>query len=133
MGAPDVRVGDALMMELDKPKDDVLYPATSFAKVADPDFGVGVGAGNIGGGAAPEIVVLSSSTLHVYVDGLATNHLASTGAADPCPIDFSSSLPDRDWVNRPVIVAPLLANGTQIAVGAPTMSGAGTCRSSMST
>ncbi len=127
MGAPYAAGGDALIMELDKPKGDVLYPTTSFAQVADPYFGVGVGAANIGGGAAPEIVVLSSSAVHVYVDGLATNHLTgiSTGTADPCPIDFSSNLPDRDRVNRAVIVAPLLASGTQIAVGTPTVSGAG--------
>lgn len=127
MGAPFADGGDALMMELDNPKDDVLYPTTLFAKVVDPYFGVGVGAGNIGGAATPEIVVLSSSAVHVYVDELATNHLThpSMGAADPCPIDFSSNLLDRDQVNRPVIIAPLLASGTQIAVGTPTVSGAG--------
>jgi hypothetical protein len=127
MGAPYAAGGDAVMMELDNPKDDDLYPTTSFTQATDPYFGVGVGAGNFGGAATPEIVVLSSSAVHVYVDKLATNHLtrSSMGAADPCPIEFSSSLPDRDRVNRPVIVAPLLATGTQIAVGTPTVSGGG--------
>jgi hypothetical protein len=128
MGAPFSAGGDVLMMELDKPKDDVLYPTTTFAaESAYPYFGVGVGAGNVGGGATPEIVVLSSSAVHVYVDAQATNLLTrpSMGAADPCPIDFSSNLPDRDRVNRAVIVAPLLASGTQIAVGTPSVSGVG--------
>ena len=66
--------------------------------------------------------MLSSSAVHVFVDELPANHLTprmSMGAADPCPIEFPSNLLDRDRVNRAVIVAPLLASGTQIAVGAP--------------
>jgi hypothetical protein len=128
LGAPWTTFGDVLMMELDKPNVDFPYPATLFAEVPDPGFGAGVAAGNIGGGAAPEIVVLSSSAVHVFVDELPTNHLTprtSMGAADPCPIEFPSNLLDRDRVNRAVIVAPLLASGTQIAVGAPAASGAG--------
>ena len=47
--------------------------------------------------------------------------------APPIRVRSSSrpSLPDRDRVNRAVIVAPLLASGTQIAVGAPAASGGG--------
>jgi hypothetical protein len=127
MGAPYPSFGDVLTMELDKPDGDIAYPTRIFAEVADPGFGRGVGAGNIGGGAAAEIVVLSSSVVHVYVDGNAANDLPrpSLGAADPCPVEFSSNLPQRDLVNRAVIVAPLLASGTQIAVGTPAVSGAG--------
>ena len=60
---------------------------------SEPQYGVGVGAGNLGGGAAPEFVVLSASTLHVYADGLPTLDKTnlSSGAADPCPIDFSGA------------------------------------------
>src|SRR5262249_19090997 len=89
--------------------------------------GVGVAAGNIGGAAAPEYVVLSSNKLRVYTDGVPTaeHSYASLGAADPCPIDFTAALPARDRANRAVIVAQLLASGTQIAVGTPTASGPG--------
>jgi hypothetical protein len=128
MGAPWTTWGDVLMMELDKPNGDVLYPTTTFApEVGDPGFGIGVGAGNIGMGAAPEIVVLSTSAVHVYVDEQTTNHLMrpTMGASDPCPIEFSTDLPDRDVVNRAVIVGSVLASGTQIAVGTPAVSGAG--------
>jgi hypothetical protein len=128
LGAPYTTFGDVLIMELDKPNGDVLYPTTTFApQVIDPGFGAGVGAGNIGVGAAPEIVVVSTRVLHVYVDEQTTNHLtwAPAGAGDPCSIDFSSNLLDRDLVNRAVIVAPLLASGTQIAVGAPSAGGVG--------
>ena len=56
----------------------------------EAQYGVGVGAGNIGGGAAPEFVVLSSNTLHVYVDSLPTvdRTYVSPGTADPCPDRF---------------------------------------------
>ena len=128
LGAPYGSFGDALMMELDKPNGDVPYPVSTFApQVTDSEFGIGVAAGNIGGGAAPEIVVLSSSAVHVYVDEQTTNHLMrpSMGATDPCPLTFSTNLLDRDRVNRAAIVAPLLASGVQIAVGSPVVSGSG--------
>jgi hypothetical protein len=129
LGAPYGSFGDALMMELDKPNGDVLYPTSTFApQVMDSEFGIGVAAGNIGGGAAPEIVVLSSSRVHVFVDEQTTNHLITdpATATDPCPLTFSSNLLDRDRVNRAAIVAPLLAGGgVQIAVGSPVVSGSG--------
>jgi len=128
IGAGSPTFGDVLMMELDKPNGDVPYPTTTFAPaVTDPGFGLGVAAGNIGAGATPEIIVVSRTSLHVYVDEQTTNHLTrpQAPAGDPCTIDLSSNLLDRDLVNRAVIVAPLLASGTQIAVGAPAASGAG--------
>jgi hypothetical protein len=129
LGAPYGSFGDALMMELDKPSGDVLYPTSTFApQVTDSEFGIGVAAGNIGGGAAPEIVVLSSSRVHVYVDEQTTSHLVTdpATATDPCPLTFSTNLLDRDRVNRAAIVAPLLAGGgVQIAVGSPVVSGSG--------
>jgi hypothetical protein len=134
MGAPTAAGGDALLMDLETPHPSDQPPhylIRPFAPlVADPWFGVGVGGGQIGGGAAPEMVVLSSTALHVYVDVVdarATNEKthASAGAADPCPIEFSSNLDDRDQVNRALIVAPLTGTGTQIAVGSPVKTGVG--------
>ena len=126
MGAPTERFGDVLLMELDKPvPGGAPYPTMTLrATVSEPQFGVGVGAGNIGGGAAPELVVLSEDTLHIYVDGQATSELARkwAGDADPCPLWFSPDIPDP---NRAVIVDSLLGTGTQIAVGTPVMSGTG--------
>jgi hypothetical protein len=126
LGAPTPEFGDALLMELDKPIPmGALYPTTTFKPaVGEKQYGVGVGAGHIGGGAAPELVVLSEDTLHVYVDGLTTTEAARkwTGDADPCPLWFAPGLPEP---NRAVIVESLLAAGTQIAVGTPGVSGAG--------
>ena len=75
LGAPGPTFGDVLVMELDKPtRRRTRYPATLLAEVTRlRGSALGVAAGNIGGGAAPEIVVLSGSTLHVYVDELPAN------------------------------------------------------------
>ena len=92
LGAPTAEYGDVLLMELDKPNPTGSpYPTTTFRTgVIERQFGVGVGAGHIGGGAAPELVVLSEDTLHIYVDGLVTTEVARkwSGAADPCPLEF---------------------------------------------
>ena len=131
MGAPTASGGDVLLMDLEIPHlpgEPAQYPIRTFAPlVPDPWFGVGVAGGHLGGGAAPEIVVVSSTIIHVYVDSQVTNEKThgSAGAADPCPIEFSSNLDDRDQVNRAVIVAPLTATGTQIAVGSPVKTGVG--------
>lgn len=125
LGAPTDTFGDALLMELDKPNPSGSpYPTTTFRPaVGEPQYGIGVGAGTIGGGAASDLVVLSQDTLHIYVDGLATTEAARkwTGAADPCPLEFPLALPQS---NRAVIVEPLLGAG-QIAVGTPVVSGTG--------
>lgn len=125
LGAPSPidPLGDVIVMDLEPP-----YTTTSFAKVGEIEYGAGVGAGNIGGGAAPEFVVTSEDTVHVYVDGQVAMHWERPVAAgtDPCPIAFPrSGLPERERRNRPVIVAPLLASGTQIAIGTPATSGQG--------
>ena len=131
MGAPHSGGGDVLLMNMEAPhasNEPPQYPIQTFAPlVADPWFGVGVAGGQIGGGTAPEIVVLSSAVLHVYVDHNVTNEItrSTMGAADPCPIEFSTNLDDRDKVNRAVIVGPLMATGTQIAVGSPAVTGVG--------
>ena len=68
--------------------------ATLFAEVADPGFGAGVAAGNIGGGAAPEIVVLSSNALHVFVDELPDDDTVNVdGRGDPCRSRFRRACP----------------------------------------
>jgi hypothetical protein len=128
MGAPTKGFGDVLTMQLDAPPagSTPQYPTMTFRPtVGEPLYGVGVGGGAIGGGAAAEVIVLSASTLHVYVDGQATNDKAHTsaGAGDPCPIDLSFDVDDPDLLNRPVIVGQLLASGTQIAVGTPAPKG----------
>jgi len=125
MGAPTTGFGDVLTMQLDAPQTAgaaAQYPTMTFhPTVGEHLYGVGVGAGAIGGGADAEVIVLSQSTLHVYVDGQPTNDKTRTsaGASDPCPMDLSFDVDDRDLLNRPVIVGQLLAGGTQIAVGTP--------------
>jgi len=122
LGAPYTDLGDVLLMDQDPP-----YDTQSFHHIGESQYGVGVAAGNIGAGAAPELVVFSARTLHVYVDGQpgVEATYTSAGATDPCPIDFSASLPDADRASRPVLVAPLQGGAVQIAVGTPALSSAG--------
>jgi len=123
LGAPTAFLGDVLVMSLDPPYNASPFIGTS----ADPRYGTGVAAGNLSGGADPEVVVASANKLHVYVDSLPTmdKPYLSTGPTDPCPIDIPNNLPEDDLLNRAVIVAPLLGSGMQIAVGAPVTSGNG--------
>jgi hypothetical protein len=123
LGAPNASLGDVSAMTLEPP-----YQVRSFiGTTGEPWYGVGLGAGNLGAGADPEIIVVSSNKLHVYVDSLPTmnKQYDSVGATDPCPIDIPTNLPVDDLLNRAVIVAPLLGSGTQIAVGAPKQTGSG--------
>lgn len=124
LGAPAPTLGDVLVMNLDAPP----YSTTMFRGTSnEAQYGVGVGAGSLGGGIAPDFVVLSADILHVYMDGLPTidKTYSSSGATDPCPIDFSALLEESERANRAVIVAQLLASGMQIAVGTPVNSGVG--------
>jgi hypothetical protein len=125
LGAPATMFGDVLVMNVDPP-----FMTSTFSEVSEPQYGAGVAAGNIGGAAAPEVVVLSTDTLHVHADvvlpGIGTEFTrASMGAADPCPIELTTALLPRDRANRAVLIASLLGAGTQIAVGTPTASGPG--------
>lgn len=119
LGAPIEDLGDVMLMSLTPP-----YTVTSFQKIGEPEYGAGLAAGNIGGGPAPEFVVTSSTKVHVYVDGQAALHQEQVSTT-ACPIDFSISLAEDVRRNRAVMVAPLLASGTQIAVGSPAISGGG--------
>jgi hypothetical protein len=115
--------GDVLLMDLNAGS----YPISTFRPAVPEDqYGVGVAAGNIGGGLDPEVVVLSETTLHVYVDSMPTNDKTHTPAAgEACVINFSPNLKVSDRVNRAVIVAPFMGGNPQIAVGTPAPTGTG--------
>jgi hypothetical protein len=125
MGAPTDSFGDVLKMQLDAPRmpgAPPQYPTMTFQPtVGEAWYGVGVGAGQIGGGAASEVIVLSEKKLHVFVDGQPNNDKVypPTATDDPaCPLAFSGT-DNRDRLNRAVIVGQLMASGMQIAVGTP--------------
>jgi len=86
---------------------------------SDPLLGVGVAAGNLTGTTAPELVVASSSLVHVFVDGSTTDIEPSAGDLTSCPITLSSGLPNHDRSNRALVVGNLLASGPAIAIGTP--------------
>jgi hypothetical protein len=117
LGSPSPIGGSVLLMSL--------APGFAVSTVAsttsEPGFGEGVAAGNLGGGASAEVVVLSSTQLHVYADGHATSPLPAvvddgvTAAA--CPIYFPTSAANQ--LNRAVTIANLQLTGPQVVVGTP--------------
>jgi hypothetical protein len=86
---------------------------------SDPLLGVGVAAGNLTGGAAPDLVAASSSLLHVFVDGSTTDIAPGAGDLASCPITLSGQLSNHDHANRALVVGNLLASGPAIAIGTP--------------
>jgi hypothetical protein len=124
LGAPSAARGSALLLDLDPP-----YASALLLAASEPQFGAGVAAGALGGGPADDLVVMSASTLHVFVDGgtAATNaYYSDTGGAATCPIFLSDALPVRFRVDRPVLIANVLGGAAnQLIVGTPSPSGAG--------
>jgi len=90
-------------------------------------FGLGVAAGALAGGAAPDFVVLSSDSLWVYLDGDATMRVPSAPPGADCPLLFSAGFSPRDRLRRAVLVAPLTGDpaSQQIVVGSPQMDSQG--------
>jgi hypothetical protein len=127
LGAPRGSTGGrALLLNLEPP-----YDVADFASSLEPQFGAGVAAGQLGGGAADDLVVLSESVLHVFVDGMTTandTYYTATGATDPCPIFLSPLLPRGLRVNRGVAIGRFTGSAMQIAVATPSpnMSAPGT-------
>jgi hypothetical protein len=126
LGVPEIvgfPGGHALRMDLAPP-----YQVTAFvANTTEPLFGAGVASDNIGGGAAPELVVLSATALHVYVDGAATDEIVHA-ESPACPFALSGSLPTQGRLNRAVAIGRNLlgAGGVQVVVGTPNPASPGT-------
>jgi hypothetical protein len=95
------------------------FTATSPSTQNETLFGVGVAAGNLTGGAAPDLVASSISNLHVFPAGSHTD--ASPGSADlaACPILLSLSLPPASLARRAVVIGNLLGSGPVVAVATP--------------
>lgn len=98
--------------------------ASVLAEPADDfEFGLGVGAGALAAGAAPDFVVLSSDRITVFLDGDAARPVVSPPPPPTCPIDISPAAL-RDRTSRPVVVADLKGTGaSQLIVGTPAASG----------
>jgi hypothetical protein len=123
LGVPTAIPSQLLTLALDPP-----YAPTAFITGGEPQLGIGIAAGNLGGGPAADLVALSPTALHVYVDGSAGADLSQVdaGPGDPCPIQLSSALLASDRTNRAVVLGQLLDSGVQIAIGTPSATGAGT-------
>jgi hypothetical protein len=85
----------------------------------DPLLGVGVAAGNLTGGARPDLVAASSSLVHVFVEGSPADIAPGAGDLTSCPITLSGQLSNHDHATRALVVGHLLASGPAIAIGTP--------------
>ena len=99
------------------------FTGITLAASAEPYLGMGLAAGALTGGAAPDLVVASGTGLHVYVGGGPTELSATTSAA--CPIALGGTVVARDRIQRAVLIAPLTGAGPVIAIGTPGLGGPG--------
>jgi hypothetical protein len=116
LGAPTFN--SLLIVDLGSQTVSQFVPSSSLT-ANDPLLGVGVAAGNLTGTAAPDLVVASSSSVHVFVDGSTTDITPGAGDLTGCPITLSGQLPNHDRSNRALVVGNLLASGPAIAIGTP--------------
>jgi len=123
MGAPQAGGGRLYLMTVGAPGAPTV---TLFDSSTTEDrLGLGVGAADLTGGAAADLVAVSGGSLRVYVDGAVASPLLIASAAS-CPLEVSPDLVTRARLNRAVVIAPLLpGGGTQIAVGTPAAVGQG--------
>ena len=116
LGAPTLH--SLLTVELSSQTASQFIPSSPLT-ANDPLLGVGVAAGNLAGTAMPDLVVASSSLVHVFLDSSTTDLAPGAGDLTSCPITLSSQLPNHDRANRALVVGNLLASGPAIAVGTP--------------
>jgi hypothetical protein len=82
-------------------------------------LGVGVAARNLAGGATPDLIVASSTSLHVFIDGSTADIAPGVADLAACPIALASGLPNNDRRTRGLVAGNLLASGPAIALGTP--------------
>jgi hypothetical protein len=83
-------------------------------------LGAGVAAGSLTGTAAPDLAAISTSTLHVFVDGSPAQDLSPSPAdITACPIALSPNIPNAERAHRAMAVGSLLASGPAVAIGVP--------------
>ena len=116
LGAPMFR--SLLTVDLASQTVSQFIPSSSLT-ANDSLLGVGVAAGNLTGGAAPDLVAASNSLVHVFVDGSTTDIAPGAGDLTSCPITLSNQLSNHDHANRALVVGNLLASGPAIAIGTP--------------
>ncbi len=95
---------------------------------AELQLGAGVAAGALTGTTAPDLVAISTSTVHVFVDGSpAPANDLSPAPADltACPIALGN-VPNAERSHRAMVIGALLASGPVIAIGVPGASAPGT-------
>jgi hypothetical protein len=89
-------------------------------------LGAGVAAGNLAGTATPDLAAISTSRVHLFVDGMTDAlHDASPADITACPIVLGN-VPSSERAHRAVVAGALLASGPAVAVGVPGAAASGT-------
>jgi FG-GAP repeat len=100
----------------------------SSVTASELQLGAGVAAGALAGTTAPDLAAISTSTLHVFVDGSTDAvHDASPAPADiaACPIVLGN-VPNSERAHRAMVIGSLLASGPVVAIGVPGANALGT-------
>lgn len=98
----------------------------SAVTASELQLGAGVAAGDVIGTAVPELAAISTSTLHVFVDGSPAQDLSPAPAdLTACPIVLGS-VPSSERAHRAVVIGSLLASGPAVAIGVPGAAAPGT-------
>lgn len=114
LGVPTV--SELLTVELESQTVSPFIPSSPLT-ASDPLLGIGVAAGALTGTAAPDLIVASSSLIHVFVDGATSDITPGAGDLTSCPIALSNQLSTQS--NRALVVGSLMASGPVIAIGTP--------------
>jgi len=89
----------------------------SSALAAEQDLGVGLAAGNLDGRPGTDLVVVSGTAVHAFLNGASTDVSAADSPA--CPLKLVATLPGEEQVQRAVVVGPLVGATPVLAVGTP--------------
>ncbi len=118
LGVPSAQGGTILMLDLSQSPETVTsFPGISPLVSAEPYLGVGLAAGNLDANPAPDLVVASASSIHVFLNGGLTDLPA--GSSTACPIALPSNLPQDQRIQRAVAVGKLAGSTPVVAVGTP--------------
>ena len=118
LGAPSAAPGPSLV-EVNLATQEVTPFLVSAQTGSELQLGAGVAAGNVAGTTAPDLAAISTSMLHVFIDGSSAQDLfPSATDLTACPIVLGN-VPSSERATRAMVMGSLLASGPAVAIGVP--------------
>ena len=118
LGAPSAAPAPSLV-EINLATQEVTPFLVSALTGSELQLGAGVAAGNVAGTSAPDLAAISTSTLHVFIDGSPAQDLSPSPAdVTACPIVLGN-VPSSERATRAMVMGALLASGPGVAIGVP--------------